>query len=266
MATMFIFFVFLLFIAIAVFCLTQQKYTKATLFMPLMGLSYLIVVICIITYMCKDAYYYNSMANYFGIQKAYRISRCSCRSRGLCSFVSFICLRCCFSLPGFARRCIRLWPDSKTKRMGCLVWSLFHASRRSLSMIRPFTLICITGCILTICLHNGLTLSMNRFIPSHWLWIPCTLPQALFCFSMLCIMPRKLGKYEATSSWFSSPMCPFIRRITIWTTGLQMYWLKCRRRFILSAISQSTWWATHLFTRYCLMFQVLPVYQLVQHL
>ncbi|MGO4110473.1 sensor histidine kinase [Paenibacillus sp. YAF4_2] len=67
---MFIFLVFLLFIAIAVFCLTQQKYTKATLFMLLMGLSYLIVVTCIITYMCKDAYYYNSMANYFGIQKS----------------------------------------------------------------------------------------------------------------------------------------------------------------------------------------------------
>ncbi|SFF18700.1 Signal transduction histidine kinase [Paenibacillus catalpae] len=66
---MFIFFVFLLFIAIAVFCLTQQKYTKATLFMLLMGLSYLIVVTCIITYMSKDAYYYNSLGNYFGIKK-----------------------------------------------------------------------------------------------------------------------------------------------------------------------------------------------------
>ncbi|WP_164775449.1 sensor histidine kinase [Paenibacillus glycanilyticus] len=66
---MFIFFVFLLFIAIAVFCLTQQKYTKATLFMLLMGLSYLIVVTCIITYMSKDAYYYNSMDKYFGIKK-----------------------------------------------------------------------------------------------------------------------------------------------------------------------------------------------------
>ncbi|MDQ8736456.1 HAMP domain-containing sensor histidine kinase [Paenibacillus sp. LHD-38] len=67
---MFIFFVFILFIAIAIFCLTQQKYTKATLFMLLMGFSYLIVVSCIITYMSKDAYYYYSLDDYFGIKQA----------------------------------------------------------------------------------------------------------------------------------------------------------------------------------------------------
>ncbi|OMF30093.1 hypothetical protein BK133_17160 [Paenibacillus sp. FSL H8-0548] len=67
---MFIFLVFILFIAIALFCLTQQKYTKATLFMLLMGLSYLIVVSCIIIYMSKDAYYYYSLDNYFGIKQA----------------------------------------------------------------------------------------------------------------------------------------------------------------------------------------------------
>lgn len=66
---MFIFLVFLLFIAVAVFCLTQQKYTKATLFMLLMGFSYFIVVACIMTYMAKDAYYYNSMDDYFGIRQ-----------------------------------------------------------------------------------------------------------------------------------------------------------------------------------------------------
>lgn len=67
---MFIFFVFILFIAIAVFCLTQQKYTKATLFMLLMGFAYLIVVSCIITYMSKDAYYYFSLDDYFGIRQS----------------------------------------------------------------------------------------------------------------------------------------------------------------------------------------------------
>ncbi|MBB3111519.1 nitrogen-specific signal transduction histidine kinase [Paenibacillus phyllosphaerae] len=67
---MFIFFMFILFIAIAVFCLTQQKYTKATLFMLLMGFAYLIVVSCIMTYMAKDAYYYNSMDDYFGIKQS----------------------------------------------------------------------------------------------------------------------------------------------------------------------------------------------------
>lgn len=66
---MFIFLVLILFIAISVFFLTQQKYTKATLFMLLMGFSYLVVVSCIIIYMAKDAYYYNSMQAYFGIKK-----------------------------------------------------------------------------------------------------------------------------------------------------------------------------------------------------
>lgn len=69
---MIIFFVFILFIAIALFCLTQQKYTKATLFMLLMGCSYLIVVTCMITYMAKDAYYYNRMGDYFAIQKGFQ--------------------------------------------------------------------------------------------------------------------------------------------------------------------------------------------------
>ncbi|MNO31716.1 Sensor protein ZraS [compost metagenome] len=65
---MFIFLVFILFIAISVFFLTQQKYTKATLFMLLMGFSYLIVMSCIIIYMSKDAYYYNSLEQYFSIK------------------------------------------------------------------------------------------------------------------------------------------------------------------------------------------------------
>lgn len=64
---MFIFLVLILFIATAIFCLTQQKYTKATLFMLGMGLSYLLVVAGIITYMSKDAYYYYSLYEYFGI-------------------------------------------------------------------------------------------------------------------------------------------------------------------------------------------------------
>ncbi|MBW4083697.1 sensor histidine kinase KdpD [Paenibacillus sp. S150] len=66
---MFIFLVFILFIATAIFCLTQQKYTKATLFMLCMGLSYLFVVTSIITYMSKDAYYYYSLYDYFGIRQ-----------------------------------------------------------------------------------------------------------------------------------------------------------------------------------------------------
>jgi two-component sensor histidine kinase len=66
---MFIFLIFILFIAIAIFFLTQQKYTKATLFMLFMGLSYLLVVISIITYMSKDAYYYYSLYDYFGIRQ-----------------------------------------------------------------------------------------------------------------------------------------------------------------------------------------------------
>lgn len=66
---MYIFFLFLLFIAIAIFCLTQQKYTKATLFMLGMGLSFLLVVSVIITYMSKDAYYYYSLYDYFGISR-----------------------------------------------------------------------------------------------------------------------------------------------------------------------------------------------------
>lgn len=70
MAAMFIFFVFILFIAIAIFYLTQRKYTKATLFMLLMGFSYLIVVSCIIIYMAKDAYYYNKLYDYFGITQS----------------------------------------------------------------------------------------------------------------------------------------------------------------------------------------------------
>jgi hypothetical protein len=64
-----IFLVFILFIATAIFCLTQQKYTKATLLMLCMGLSYLLVVTSIITYMSKDAYYYYSLYDYFGIQQ-----------------------------------------------------------------------------------------------------------------------------------------------------------------------------------------------------
>jgi len=67
---MFIFFVFILFIAISIFYLAQRKYTKATLFMLLMGFSYLIVVSCIIIYMAKDAYYYNKLYDYFGISKS----------------------------------------------------------------------------------------------------------------------------------------------------------------------------------------------------
>lgn len=66
---MFIFFMFMLFIAIAIFCLTQQKYTRATLFMLIMGLSFLLVVTGIITYMSKDAYYYNSLYDYFGVNR-----------------------------------------------------------------------------------------------------------------------------------------------------------------------------------------------------
>ncbi len=66
---MFIFLIFILFIAIGIFCLTQQKYTKAPLFMLFMGLSYLIVVISIITYMSKDAYYYYSLYDYFSIRQ-----------------------------------------------------------------------------------------------------------------------------------------------------------------------------------------------------
>ncbi|MFD2330989.1 sensor histidine kinase [Cohnella sp. GCM10020058] len=66
---MFIFFMFLMFIAIAVFCLTQQKYTRATLFMLGMGLSFLLVISCIITYMSKDAYYYYSLYDYFGVSQ-----------------------------------------------------------------------------------------------------------------------------------------------------------------------------------------------------
>lgn len=66
---MIIFLVFMLFIAIAVFCLIQQRYTKATLFMLMMGFSYLVVVSCIIVYMSKDAYYYYSLEDYFGISR-----------------------------------------------------------------------------------------------------------------------------------------------------------------------------------------------------
>lgn len=66
---MFIFFMFLLFIAIAVFCLTQQKYTRATLFMLGMGFSFLLVVSGIITYMAKDAYYFYRLSGFFGITR-----------------------------------------------------------------------------------------------------------------------------------------------------------------------------------------------------
>lgn len=66
---MFIFLVFILFIAISTFFLVQKKYTKATLFMLLMGFSYLIVVSCIIIYMSKDAYYYYNLGKYFGIKQ-----------------------------------------------------------------------------------------------------------------------------------------------------------------------------------------------------
>ncbi|GGH30569.1 sensor histidine kinase [Paenibacillus segetis] len=67
---MFIFLVFILFIAISTFFLIQKKYTKATLFMLLMGFSYLIVVSCIIIYMSKDAYYYYSLKDFFGINQS----------------------------------------------------------------------------------------------------------------------------------------------------------------------------------------------------
>ncbi|WP_238323046.1 sensor histidine kinase [Gorillibacterium massiliense] len=60
---------FVLFIAIAIFCLTQQKYTRATLFMLFMGLSFLLVVSDIITYMAKDAYNYGSLYDYFGVSR-----------------------------------------------------------------------------------------------------------------------------------------------------------------------------------------------------
>ncbi|MWV42171.1 GHKL domain-containing protein [Paenibacillus sp. HJL G12] len=66
---MFIFLVFILFISISVFFLMQKKYTIATLFMLLMGFSYLIVVSCIIIYMSKDGYYYNRLGQYFGIKQ-----------------------------------------------------------------------------------------------------------------------------------------------------------------------------------------------------
>lgn len=66
---MFIFLVLILFIAISIFLFFQRKYTKATLFMLLMGFSYLVVVSCIIIYMSKDAYYYYSLEAYFGIRK-----------------------------------------------------------------------------------------------------------------------------------------------------------------------------------------------------
>ncbi|THF84248.1 sensor histidine kinase [Cohnella fermenti] len=66
---MFIFFMFLLFFAIAIFCLTQQKYTRATLFMLGMGLSFLLVVSGIMTYMAKDAYYYYRLYGFFGITR-----------------------------------------------------------------------------------------------------------------------------------------------------------------------------------------------------
>lgn len=66
---MFIFLVLILFIAISVFFFFQGNYTKATLFMLLMGLSYLMVVSCIIIYMSKDAYYYYSLEAYFGISQ-----------------------------------------------------------------------------------------------------------------------------------------------------------------------------------------------------
>ncbi|WP_150269871.1 sensor histidine kinase [Paenibacillus tepidiphilus] len=67
---MFIFLVFILFIAISVFFLVQRKYTKATLFMLLMGFSYLIVISCIIIYMSKDAYYYYSLKDFFGLKQS----------------------------------------------------------------------------------------------------------------------------------------------------------------------------------------------------
>lgn len=67
---MFIFFIFIPFIAISLFYLTKRIYTKATLFMLLMGFSYLVVVSCIIIYMAKDAYYYHKLYDYFGISQA----------------------------------------------------------------------------------------------------------------------------------------------------------------------------------------------------
>ncbi|SEU10771.1 sensor histidine kinase [Paenibacillus sp. NFR01] len=67
---MFIFLVFVLFIAISGFLLMQRKYTKATLFMLLMGFSYLIVISCIIIYMSKDAYYYYRLKDFFGLKQS----------------------------------------------------------------------------------------------------------------------------------------------------------------------------------------------------
>ncbi|MDQ0092137.1 signal transduction histidine kinase [Paenibacillus anaericanus] len=67
---MFIFLVFILFVAVSTFFLIQKKYTKATLFMLLMGFSYLIVVSCIIIYMSKDGYYYYSLKDFFGINQS----------------------------------------------------------------------------------------------------------------------------------------------------------------------------------------------------
>lgn len=66
---MVIFFMFILFIAIAIFCFIQRRYTKATLFMLFMGFSFLLVLSAIVTYMSKDAYYYYSLYDYFGINR-----------------------------------------------------------------------------------------------------------------------------------------------------------------------------------------------------
>ena len=64
---MFILLVFILFIAFSIFLYTSQKYTKSTLFMLLMGLSFLFVMSSIFIYLSKDAYYYNSLYSYFRI-------------------------------------------------------------------------------------------------------------------------------------------------------------------------------------------------------
>lgn len=67
---MFIFSMSILFVGIAIISMIRRKYSKATLFLLFMGLSYLIVISSIIIYLSKDAYYYNSLYQYFGIVRS----------------------------------------------------------------------------------------------------------------------------------------------------------------------------------------------------
>ncbi|WP_168121654.1 HAMP domain-containing sensor histidine kinase [Paenibacillus sp. HB172176] len=69
---MVLFVTFILFIAVAVACLAQRNFGKATLCMLGMGFSYLLVIVCIIIYLSKDAYYYNSLYHYFGITRSFQ--------------------------------------------------------------------------------------------------------------------------------------------------------------------------------------------------